>query len=165
MPRANNISTRYKITEKWDSLFRIIKHYKDANYYDLQEPGHPPLLKSIHGDQLKKFIQDEDGWWYSEKDLEPEPEESAIKKADEVATAVPEKQEASDQLTRRVTRSMAAVEPVADPENDTDDSKNEEEDLGELNPMPNPPRRLKLHYEVRLKGLTKEEKATYELID
>ncbi|KAL9563697.1 hypothetical protein ACKAV7_012086 [Fusarium commune] len=112
VPRANDMSTRYKMTEKWDGPFRIIKHYPGANFYTLQEPGGEPLKKAVHRDHLR-----------------------------------------------------AAMDALSDSENDLHESDDDEEDLGALNLMLNPSRGLKMHFEVRLKGLLESEKATYELID
>ncbi|SCV59860.1 uncharacterized protein FFFS_14429 [Fusarium fujikuroi] len=165
VPRANDMLVKYKMTEKWDGPFCIIKHHPGANYYSLQEPGAPrPLNKSIHGDQLRKFIEDKDGWWTCEKDLEPKEERMSAEPPQDLVPSA-SGAEPADHIERRVTRSMLLADPVTDSENETSDSDKDEEDLGALNPMPNPYRGPRMHFEVQLKGLPEGEKDTYELID
>ena len=157
VPRSNDMSTKMKMARKWYGPFRIFKHYDGANHYKLETLDGYEITKSIHGDHLKKFVKDENGWWEGESD-----EEEVLKKLKEEKES---SEGSGDKENMRVTRSKKAandqmVDQASDDGSEEEDSG--EEDLGEKSEMPYPRRNTPVRIEVQLPGLTAEQAAQYE---
>ncbi|KAI8679254.1 hypothetical protein NCS57_00202800 [Fusarium keratoplasticum] len=145
------------MARKWYGPFRIFKHYDGANHYKLETLDGYEITKSIHGDHLKKFVKDENGWWEGESD-----EEEVLKKLKEEKES---SEGSGDKENMRVTRSKKAandqmVDQASDDGSEEEDSG--EEDLGEKSEMPYPRRNTPVRIEVQLPGLTAEQAAQYE---
>jgi ribonuclease HI len=157
VPRSNDMSTTAKMARKWYGPFRILKHHDGANHYRLQTLDGYEITKSIHGDQLKKFEKDENGWWEGEQD-----EKEAFKEFQKGKVA-PEEEEGQENT--RITRSMrAALDQTIDQESDeeNEDEDSGEEDLGEKSELLYPRRQTPVRIEIQLPGLTAEQAAQYE---
>ena len=157
VPRSNDMSTKMKMARKWYGPFRIFKHYDGANHYKLETLDGYEITKSIHGDHLKKFVKDENGWWEGESD-----EEEVLKKLKEEKES---SEGSGDEENVRITRSKKVandqmVDQARDDESEEEDSG--EEDLGEKSEMPYPRRNTPVRIEVQLPGLTAEQAAQYE---
>ncbi|KAH6952431.1 hypothetical protein BKA56DRAFT_625680 [Ilyonectria sp. MPI-CAGE-AT-0026] len=58
-----------KMRPRWNRPFRICKRGQLGVSYLINTLNGIAITGSVHGDQLKKFIKDNQGWWTSADDL------------------------------------------------------------------------------------------------
>jgi hypothetical protein len=67
MKRASDLSREAKFQKRWIGPYRVISKSQRGSYR-LMNPNGPELLTSIHGNHLKLFRKDTEGFWVCDED-------------------------------------------------------------------------------------------------
>jgi hypothetical protein len=153
MKRASDLSREAKFQKRWVGPYRVISKSGKGSYR-LMHPNGPELLTSIHGDHLKKFHKDEDGFWACDEDEEDPRFNDRIfygKKSKSRSQLIDD-----EQATEREEEENAIVDDGGD--------LSDEEDQG-VGRLPAPFRKSHMApFEIVLPQLEEEAKAEYTSI-